>query len=109
MTKEQILLAVAGALIVLGLFVIVSALRRARRREQAIERVDALLTLAAEPSGPEPELDDPFDRPFREHATIAPRRAEAAPAPRPVRVATGHRYVITLSDPSGSFGVDTRR
>ena len=98
MTKEQVLLTVAGALIVLGMFVIVTALRRARRREHARDRVDALLDLCAEPATPEPAAmpvaDDPWDRPFREH-----------PAMAPVRAATGHRFVVSLSDTSGSFGV----
>lgn len=102
MTKEQVLLMVAGALIVLGMFVIVTALRRARQREHARNRVDALLDLCAEPEVPEAEPeseplsipDAPWDRPFREHPAMAPGRA-----------ATGHRYVVTLSDTSGSFGV----
>jgi hypothetical protein len=104
MTKEQVLLMVAGALIVLGMFVIVTALRRARQREHARNRVDALLDLCAEPAVPESESDfEPgpisvpdarWDRPFREQ-----------PAMAPVRAAAGHRYVVTLSDTSGSFGV----
>jgi hypothetical protein len=96
MTKEQVLLAVAGALIVLGMFVIVTALRRARQREHARDRVDALLDLCAEPAVPEPVAveDDEWDRPFRPQPVIAP-----------VRAATGHRYVVTRSDTSGSFGV----
>ena len=98
MTKEQVLLTVAGALIVLGLFVIVTAIRRARRREDARDRVDALLDLCAEPAAPEPVAvlvaDDPWDRPFREQ-----------PMMEPIRVAPAHRYVVTLSDTSGSFGV----
>jgi len=101
MTKEQLLLAIAGVLILLGLFVIVSALRRARRREHARDRVDALLDLCAEPAAPELVMtaavaapDDPWDHPFRDAPAIAPPRAAA-----------GHRYVVTLSDTSGSFGV----
>jgi hypothetical protein len=104
MTKEQVLLIVAGALIVLGMFVIVTALRRARQREHARYRVEALLDLCAEPAAPGlaivEDLDralveeDEWDRPFREQPVIAP-----------VRPATGHRYVVTLSDTSGSFGV----
>lgn len=115
MTKEQVLLMVAGALIVLGMFVIVTALRRARQREHARNRVDALLDLCAEPAVPEagfesesvfesePESepvsvpDAPWDRPFREHPAMAPVRA--------VRAASGHRYVVTVSDTSGSFQV----
>ena len=109
MTKEQVLLMVAGALIVLGMFVIVTALRRARQREHARNRVDALLDLCAEPAVPEavfesesePEPvsvpDAPWDRPFREHPAMAPVRA--------VRAASGHRYVVTVSDTSGSFQV----
>jgi hypothetical protein len=98
MTKEQLLLMVAGALIVLGMFVIVTALRRARQREHARNRVDALLDLCAEPVAPEPvalpDSDDPWDRPFRER-----------PVTSPVRAATGHRYVDTVSDTTGSFQV----
>jgi hypothetical protein len=99
MTKEHVLLMVAGALIVLGMFVIVTALRRARQRDHARDRVDALLDLCAEPAAaPEPVAiavsDDVWERPFREEPVIAP-----------VRPATGHRYVVTLSDTSGSFGV----
>jgi hypothetical protein len=103
MTKEQVLLTFAGALIVLGMFVIVTALRRARRREHARDRVDALLDLCAEPAAPEPVAipaaaipvaEDPWERPFRERPVMAP-----------VRVATRHRYVVTVSDTSGSFGV----
>jgi hypothetical protein len=96
MTKEQVLLTIAGALIVLGMFVIVTALRRARQREHARDRVDALLDLCAEPAMPEPVsvADDQWDRPFREQPVMAP-----------VRAATGHRYVVTVSDTSGSFGV----
>jgi hypothetical protein len=145
MTKEQVLLAIAGVLIVIGLCVIVSALRRARRREHARDRVNALLDLCAEPLAPEPVLDeeDAWDQPFREPAifepvgpvmapvraalapirpatgpvrpptaqvrpAIAPARrpmAPAGPVMAPVRPATGHRYVVTLSDTSGSFGV----
>ena len=109
MTKELVLLVVAGALIVMGLFVIVTALRRARRREQARERVDALLDLCAEPAIEdflEPEdvvADDSWNRPFRDELVVAPV-AQMAPV-APVRVARGHRYVVTLSDTSGSFGV----
>jgi hypothetical protein len=98
MTKEQLLLTIAGALIVLGMFVIVSALRRARRREHARDRVDALLDLCAEPATPEPVMvpvaEDPWERPFRER-----------PVMTPIRAATGHRYVVTVSDTTGSFGV----
>ena len=98
MTKEQVLLMVAGALIVLGMFVIVTALRRARQREHARDRVDALLDLCAEPATPEPLAlpiaDDPWDGPFRER-----------PVMTPIRAATGHRYVVTVSDTTGSFGV----
>ena len=98
MTKEQVLLMVAGALIVLGMFVIVTALRRARQREHARNRVDALLDLCAEPAAPEPVplpvADDPWDRPFRERPVISP-----------VRAVTGHRYVVTVSDTTGSFQV----
>jgi predicted DNA-binding transcriptional regulator YafY len=98
MTKEQVLLMVAGALIVLGMFVIVTALRRARQREHARDRVDALLDLCAEPAAPEPVAiavsDDAWERPFREQPVMAP-----------VRAATGHRFVVSLSDTSGSFGV----
>jgi fermentation-respiration switch protein FrsA (DUF1100 family) len=113
MTKEQVLLMVAGALIVLGMFVIVTALRRARQREHARNRVDALLDLCAEPAVPESEFeseaepepepepvsvpDARWDRPFREHPAMAPVRA--------VRAASGHRYVVTVSDTSGSFQV----
>lgn len=92
MTKEHLLLAIAGALIVLGLFVIVTALRRARRREQARERVDALLDLCAEPATE--ELMEPVLAPVTPVAPVVP-----------VRVARGHRYVVTLSDTSGSFAV----
>jgi len=101
MTKEQVLLTIAGALIALGMFVIVTALRRARRREHARDRVDALLDLCAEPAIPESvaiavaeETEDQWDRPLRERPVMAP-----------VRPAAGHRYVVTLSDTSGSFGV----
>ena len=98
MTKEQVLLMVAGALIVLGMVVIVTALRRARQREHARDRVDALLDLCAEPATPEPLAlpiaDDPWDGPFRER-----------PVMTPIRAATGHRYVVTVSDTTGSFGV----
>ena len=96
MTKEQVLLIIAGALIVLGMFVIVTALRRARRREHARNRVDALLDLCAEAPMSEPVAveDDAWDRPFREQPVLAP-----------VRAATGHRYVVTVSDTSGSFGI----
>ena len=122
MTKEQILLTIAGALISLGLFVIVTAIGRAKRRAQAIERVDALLTLMAEPATSEIDAEpddpnDPFDRPFREQPVTAVRQVEPIPAPRPAttpaprppRTATGLRFVVTLSDTSGSFGVDSRR
>ena len=98
MTREQVLLLVAGALIVLGMFVIVTALRCARQREQARDRVDALLDLCAEPEVPDPAAlpvaDDPWDRPFRERPVMSP-----------VRAAPAHRYVVTLSDTNGSFGV----
>ena len=106
MTKEHVLLTIAGALIVLGLFVIVAALRRARRRDQARDRVDALLDLCAEPATEEllePEdvvANESWNRPFRDEPVVAP----AAPV-IPVRIARGHRYVVTLSDTSGSFGV----
>jgi hypothetical protein len=98
MTKEQVLLTVAGALIVLGMFVIVTALRRARQREHARDRVDALLDLCAEPATPEPVAitvpDDPWERPFGEQPVMVP-----------VHAATAHRYVVTVSDTNGSFGV----
>lgn len=109
MTKELVLLTIAGALIVIGLFVIVAALRRARRREQARDRVDALLDLCAQPAAVElPGPDDvvaseSWNRPFRTEPVVV---AAAAVSPVvPVRVARGHRYVVTLSDTSGSFRV----
>ena len=109
MTKELVLLVIAGVLIVMGLFVIVTALRRARRREQARERVDALLDLCAEPATEEflePEdvvADESWNRPFRDELVVAPV-AQIAPV-APVRVARAHRYVVTLSDTSGRFRV----
>ena len=121
MTKEQWLLAIAGALIVLGMFVIVTALRRARQREHARVRAEALLDLCDEPAAPEPVYveDDPWERPFREQPATVREQPAAAPiyeqpvtAPfreqpvmAPARTATAHRYVVTLSDTSGSFGV----
>src|SRR5262245_54716448 len=109
MTKELVLLMIAGALIVLGLFVIVTALRRARRREQARERVDALLDLCAEPATEEllePEdviATESWNRPFRDEPVVAPVTPVVPVVP--VRVAGGHGYVLTLSDTCGSFGV----
>ena len=117
MTREYVLLIVAGALIALGLFVIVSALRRARRREEARERVDALLTLVSQPSSHAIEIngDEPWDRAFREEPapqpapvlarTVAPRPAAAA---RPPRRSLGPQFVVTLSDSTGSFTVRPR-
>ena len=118
MTREYVLLIVAGALIAIGLFVIVTALQRARRREAARERVDALLTLLTAPETtrePELETEEPWDGRFRENPIAEPRSTAPAPAPaiasapvprpRPIRVATAHQYVFTRSDSSGSFGV----
>ena len=112
MTKEHVLLAFAGALIVLGLMVIVAAVRRARRREFARERVDALLTLVAESEmtevaeapapfiTPEPDIED--DELWN---VPVPVREPPVFRPRPPQAALAHPYVITLSDSSGSFGV----
>jgi hypothetical protein len=110
MTREYVLLLVAGALIAIGLFVIVTALRRAKRREEARERVDALLTLLTEPTTirePEVETEEPWDGHFREASIPEPRSIAPAPVPRPrpIRVASSPQFVFTRSDSSGSFGV----
>ena len=69
MTKEYLLLLVAGVLIAAGLSVIAAALRRGRRRDEARERVNALLALAGDPGAldaPSEVDDDSWDSPYRD-------------------------------------------
>lgn len=117
MTREYVLLIVAGALIALGLILIVTAVRRARRREEARQRVDALLTLVSEPPVHAIEMDreQPWDHAFREEllpqpAPVAARTAPLHPAAaaRPSRRGMAPQFVVTLSDSTGSFSIRPR-